>query len=61
MSMEWQPIETAPKDGMTILGWDGEDQTTIKYTARGWVLVVAADAYFDVWHPTHWMRVEPPK
>lgn len=60
---EWQPIETAPKDGTDILGWDGGDITVCRFSRGSWELSVtgwyAEDSDFD---PTHWMNLpEPPK
>ena len=31
---EWQPIETAPKDGTPILVWDGVDYSCVQYLIR---------------------------
>jgi len=57
--MIWQPIGTAPKDGVRFLGltWDG----VIKqgYQADDWFF---ADGSISVQKYTHWMPLpEPPK
>ena len=69
---EWQPIETAPKDGREILLYDGDRVTFGGYlnaqsqgvepqaeheTFCGWWSVSGSDDVF-----THWMPLpEPPK
>jgi hypothetical protein len=55
---EWQPIETAPKDGRTVLVWVGWVQTA-KWDGDGW-----ADNYEgeELPEPTDWMPTpDPPK
>jgi hypothetical protein len=71
--MNWQPIETAPKDGTRVLiygYWDGElsdlDEEPEVWKARfslgtWWV---DSDQYYvaRVVNPTHWMPLpKPPK
>lgn len=74
MSMEWQPIETAPKDGTRILVWDNgcwparwleEAEHGHGELGPGWQIF---ECELDVWYalcadnPTHWMPLpEPPK
>jgi hypothetical protein len=67
----WQPFETAPKDGRSILVYmknqdPGEEYSVIQWSDlhRSWQLVhtgtyaVDGDVYDD---PTHWMSLpEPP-
>ncbi|CAB4188119.1 Domain of unknown function DUF551 [uncultured Caudovirales phage] len=68
-TFEWQPIETAPKDGTWILGY-WRDQRITEYPR----VIFANDcSQHDVWYtadnrdfgpvyPTHWMPLpEPPK
>lgn len=63
---EWQPIETAPKDGTRVLlfspGGDGEDPT--RQVAEGaWCRVWWRMEAGDYWTtPTHWIALPaPPK
>ena len=65
--MEWQPIETAPKDKLILGCVDGEVRF-IKYGKtshlpwRGFCLADQGAEDFDICEPTHWMPLpEPPK
>jgi hypothetical protein len=56
----WQPIETAPKDGTEILGWDdcAEGPTVISWNDR-WQVAWDATEYRP--QPlTHWRPLPPP-
>lgn len=65
--MDWQPIETAPKDGTSVLLWDGEFQFTGEWMVEAidgshwWIATlhgqkqVACDP-----QPTHWHPLPPP-
>ena len=61
--VDWQPIETAPKDGTRILLWD-TDEVVI---AEGWQIAVVnmlsgLKHYEAAFNPTHWMPLpEPPR
>ena len=54
----WQPIETAPKDGTTIIVYEPGLYQTAAWTGGGWTN--ASDSWLgDV---THWMPLpKPPK
>jgi hypothetical protein len=56
--MEWQPIETAPKDGTVIIVYAPDFFQTAAWAGNGWTN--AANSWLgDV---THWMPLpEPPK
>lgn len=62
----WQPIETAPKDGTRVLGWDGESgwySCEFEKLEGAWVAVPFSISGWDPHHvsPTHWMPLpEPP-
>jgi hypothetical protein len=63
LTMEWQPIETAPKDGTPVLGYRDGDMATVEWRASWgeWVLVVPrAYAEDDEWKPSHWMPLPDP-
>lgn len=53
--MNWQPIETAPKDGQAFVSWDGEQYDIVHFSGatRGWV---GCDGTAK---PTHWMPLLP--
>ena len=55
--MEWQPIETAPKDGRKILVFGGRYKTVSLAEADGgwWRSFRLPDTT-----PTHWMPLPPP-
>jgi hypothetical protein len=55
----WQPIETAPKEPVEILVWDGHEHKIAWWGgSNGWI-------FGDDWircHPTHWQPLPaPPK
>jgi len=62
--MNWQPIETAPKDGTEVLLYDAErKQYDIGYCDDAdpdywWALSGTPMRCFT---PTHWRELEPPK
>lgn len=73
MTMEWQPIETAPKDGTPViitrhdetwgwvLGWGEYFQQgkIVGWVSRGFR---EPPGELGLAHPTHWMPLpEPPK
>lgn len=63
--MEWQPIESAPRDGKCLLWVDTDDGGEVMVLQRDadgiWVYdsepIVCADFWMD---PTHWMPLPPP-
>jgi hypothetical protein len=61
--MKWQPIETAPKDGKEVLGYDLGVISGMCWNGRWWEWTVLSwsDGTFAT-DPTHWMPLpEPPK
>jgi len=63
--MDWQPIETAPKDGTDILVFSSElsEQFVCKYD-RKWVYAQSVafeeKIFFIVENPTYWMPLPKP-
>ena len=59
--MEWEPIETAPKDEAAILGFADGEMTTVAWNQGYWSLCVpGAYAEDGEWWPTHWMKLPVP-
>ncbi len=56
--MNWQPIETAPKDGTEILLTDGHYKRTGWYAKR--IGVWSMDAAVSLAMPTHWAPLPAP-
>lgn len=71
--MEWQPIETAPRDGTEILVTsEYGDVSVVRWLHNDWQgmcdgepsIAAQGDTYTDYHHPfcSHWMPLpEPPK
>jgi hypothetical protein len=70
--MDWQPIETAPKDGTSILVYDKGWMFVARWsmydgcgaTPEGGVFMSTScvDGYTGTTRATHWMHLpEPPK
>lgn len=55
--MDWQPIETAPKDEdfEEILVWNGDWVCSAVLFEGNWI-----DHFYDIVTPTHWMPLPPP-
>ncbi len=59
MADEWQPINTAPKDGTTILGyWCNGEMSPGSICDGEWVPEWEQDQPWSM--PTHWMPLPPP-
>ncbi|MFN7883105.1 MAG: DUF551 domain-containing protein [bacterium] len=75
--MNWQPIDTAPKDGSEVILWHADYMAFGYHSPKGWMVTNNGD-YLDGGHgndylcntkkyasyqpPTHWMPLpEPPK
>ena len=65
---EWQPIETAPKDGTKVLlgrfsgtGTDHDGRVRVDwYRQLGDSYIGWGDFNMRYWPPTHWMPIPPP-
>jgi hypothetical protein len=55
----WQPIETAPKDGRSVLIFVAGEVSLAHYSGSHWYddEGMRADEYFE---PTHWMTLPDP-
>ncbi|WP_375165819.1 hypothetical protein [Rhizobium hidalgonense] len=76
MSDQWQPIETAPRDGTTVivafplynLVSNGLDVTAARYRSAtflnadvsGWVQLPDERGVETIWPPTHWQPLPNP-
>lgn len=61
--MEWQPIETAPKDTTVLLYGAKRLEMCVgmNHSRDGWVTDTTSE-WLSMYTPTHWMPLpEPPK
>lgn len=66
--MEWQPIETAPKDGTDIIAYfpDAYEKIDIvrweqnQYHGDSWAYARCVDGLQTSENATHWMPLPPP-
>ena len=58
---EWQPIETAPKDGNSVIIYDPRGTTVCEaiYDKHQSSWVDPVETYYR-YHPTHWMPLPAP-
>lgn len=67
-ALEWQPIETAPKDSRSVLTWDGRRRAIARYEGAtefmlwDWMAQCFAEeaAPAAMIDPTHWMPLPAP-
>lgn len=70
-ALQWQPIETAPKDGTLILAYKKKKREGKKLTWRNPPIVLHWDSEEEIWleaensnwerrKMTHWMPLLPP-
>jgi hypothetical protein len=60
---DWQPIETAPRDGTAILGYCDQGPVVIRNSYGSWIVENSHGYNEDgeVYDVTHWMPLpEPP-
>lgn len=58
---EWQPIETAPKDGTAVLTYSGEPdahEMNVSFWGRQNGRWISANPHMST--PTHWMHLPSP-
>ena len=65
--MNWQPIETAPKDGSVVLLYVGmirPDYACAHWNGHFWEVInpecVCDGFWSEFGQPTHWMPLSPP-
>jgi hypothetical protein len=60
--MDWQPIETAPRDGTPILLWAHMDWRDELIPVTGWYARGSGEwvCHADWFNPTHWMPLPVP-
>lgn len=60
--MDWQPIETAPKDGTSILLWGDWLKTPCvdNGSEDGTFGAFTSQTGYESVHPTHWMPLPKP-
>jgi hypothetical protein len=60
--LQWQPIDTAPKDGTTILGWECDEILLVAYCVDDkwiWMNFMSDHTSWSP-NPTHWMPLPAP-
>ena len=57
---QWQPIETAPKDELILVGPAKRMGicTAMNHTQDGWVTETPSE-WVSIYTPTHWMPLPP--
>ena len=59
--VEWQPIETAPKDGKRVLVTDGFEVCDAYFRSGEWWQYECGDDWYSVSiNPTNWMPLPQP-
>lgn len=58
MNTQWQPIETAPKDGTKYLATNGVHTTDCSWDDMSWA--DREPCVFPLKDATHWMPLPPP-